>query len=209
MIPNFRSRRDRATPLTARGIAWLGRSTPSTSSTSGRSDEDAVELERGTTAIRSATLSVLKLSIDTTIAGRFLPGSPGLEAPKDTSHTSPRRGSVDAIFQCRLPETHLFQCRRILSISTSGLSLRLKDRLYLSLPRDLGEQCSQRDSAFMRLVGKLVARRPGHTYGRGFGCHSGLIVAPRQGALKWRHGLQVRNCDPHGNSDPHYCQQTR
>jgi hypothetical protein len=35
-------------------------------------------------------------SAETTIAGRFLPGSPGLAAPNDTSHTSPRRGSIDA-----------------------------------------------------------------------------------------------------------------
>ena len=75
------------------------------SRTSGRSTEGVLELDSGTTTIGSKDGPAMIRSTETTTAGRFLPGSPVLAAPNDTSHTSPRRGSVEveAIFQRRLP----------------------------------------------------------------------------------------------------------
>lgn len=121
-------------------MARLGRSTPSMSWISGRSTEGALELESGTTTTRSAAVPVPRLSEEMTIAGRFFPGSPGLAAPNDTSQTSPRRGSVDAIGQRSLPGVYLLQHGRVLSVCANRLPLGLEDRLAGTLPRYLGQQ---------------------------------------------------------------------
>ena len=104
--------------------------------------------------MRSATVPVLKPSEETTIAGRFLPGSPDLAAPSDTSHTSPRRGSVDAIGQRNLPEAHLLQSVRVLNICANRLPLGLEDRLAGSIARYIRQQGGQRYATRTRLLGQ-------------------------------------------------------
>ena len=133
--PSLRNRRERATPRTAPQTARLGRSTPSTSVTSGRNDDGGTELDSGTTTIDSWEDPATIRSAETTIAGRFLPSSPGLAAPNDTSHTSPRRGSVEveAIFQRRLPEAHLLFHRGISILGQASLPLGLVGFLQLLL----------------------------------------------------------------------------
>ncbi len=118
--PVQRNRRGRATALILRQIARLGRSAPSSGEISGRSADCARELETGTTTIRSSAAPVFSWSTDTTTAGRFLPGSPGRPAPRDTSHTSPRRGSLEAIGENCLPRAVLVSDIGVLSVRAAG-----------------------------------------------------------------------------------------
>ncbi len=98
-----RSKRVRVTALTPRQIAELCVSIPSAGDTTGRSGDGARELDSGTTTNSSSSTPVNISSTETTIAGRVFPGSPFRAAPSETSHISPRRGSVDSIAESRLP----------------------------------------------------------------------------------------------------------
>ncbi len=166
----------------ARQIARLGRSTPSMSAISGRSAEGELELESGTTTMRSAAVPALRRSLETTTAGLCFPGSPRLAAPSDTSHTSPRWGSVDAIAQCGLPQTRIFKRSWILSIGDGGLPLRLPYCLDLTLARHLRQQCGKRHTARSCLLCEPIARSTSYSYRRRFSSHVWLIIAPNHSA---------------------------
>lgn len=104
--------------------------------TPGRNPDGGTELDSGTTTIGSWGDPAMIRSTETTIAGRFLPGSPGLAAPNDTSHTSPRRGSdaeaiveIDAVFEGGLPQAPLLLRRRVVSFGENGLPLGLEGLL--------------------------------------------------------------------------------
>jgi hypothetical protein len=119
---------------------------------SGRSAEGALELDSGTTTMRSATVPVPRLSEEMTTAGRLLPGSPGLAAPNDTSQTSPRRGSVEAIAQRSLPGVHLLQAGWILGVCADRLPLVLEDRLARMFTCYLGQQRGKRYATLCALT---------------------------------------------------------
>lgn len=84
---------------------------------------EAHELEIGTSTSSSSSTPVRISSTETTITGRFLPGSPLRAAPRETSQTSLRCGSGDAIVEGRLPGVLLGAHRQVAGIGTGGLAL--------------------------------------------------------------------------------------
>src|SRR6185312_5407446 len=144
------------------------------------------ELDRGTTTIRSSEEPAVSRSAETTTAGRFLPGSPRRASRSETSHTSPLRGSVDAIFERGLPDPQLLDGHWILRVESSGLALGLPERLALSFVGDLGKQSCQRHSPFARLLGQEVTRVPRYANRRRSTRHGHSLApptAPSSGAM--------------------------
>ena len=118
-----RSSRERETARTARQIAALSPSMPSSGETLGRSSDGARELDTGTTTISSSSTPATMSSTEITIAGRFFPGSPLRAAPSETSQISPRRGSVDAIVERGFPRALIALRAAIRRIGARRLSL--------------------------------------------------------------------------------------
>src|SRR5580693_5318624 len=102
-VPNRSTKRLRATARIPRHTATLGASTPSAGTTGGRNGDPERELDTGTTIRSSSSRPVSISSTETTTAGRCLPGSPALAAPRATSHSSPRRGSDKAVTDGAVP----------------------------------------------------------------------------------------------------------
>jgi hypothetical protein len=125
---------------TARQIAALSASMPVADGTGGRSIEGERELDSGTTATRSFSLPVNSSSTERTTAGRSFPGSPLRAAPKETSQISPRRGSVDAICQHRLPLSFLCRDIAVAGVGSAGLALGAQDLSPLDAARKLRQQ---------------------------------------------------------------------
>lgn len=191
----------RATALTPRQTATLGRSMPSSGEISGRSGDGARELDIGTTTMSSSSKPVAISSTETTMAGRFLPGSPFLAAPSETSQISPRRGSVDVIAESRLPLPLLGTYRRRLSICPRGISLRAKDRLACDIASQLGEHRRKGHSPLSRLLGKKISGLTGNPDRCSISRHSQILaliygdtqVAMTQKPTAFRHlSKQVR-----------------
>jgi hypothetical protein len=182
--PVWRSRRVRDTALIARQIARLGRSMPSPGDTSGRSADDARELDNGTTTINSLASPTLSSSTDMTTAGRFLPGSPVRAAPNATSQTSPRRGSVEAIGEGRLPHLLLGHHGGVFGVREGSPALRAPDRLCFTLAGHLGEQRGKRDATLTCLPGKDIAGSASHSNCCCFGRHGSHSVALSSGAFQ-------------------------
>jgi len=127
---------------------------PSSGETSGRSGEAPRELDNGTTTSSSPSTPAEIASAETTIAGRFLPGSPLRLAPSETSQISPRRGSADAVPEGRLPLALLGPHGLLAGVTSGRFALGLEDRLAIRLAHQLGHHRGKRDSALTCLRGK-------------------------------------------------------
>ena len=167
-----------ATALTPRQTATLVRSMPSWGETSGRSRDGARELDSGTTTTNSSSPPAKISSTEITIAGLFLPGSPLRAAPNETSQISPRRGSVDAIAEGRLPLAILSPYRGNPRIFSRSVPLRPENRLAGNVASQVSNHCRQRDASLARLLGKEVTRLTGNPDRCGLSGHR-HIVAPR------------------------------
>jgi hypothetical protein len=183
-LPSRRSSRERATARTPRQTAALSASTPSSGDTCGRRGEGARELETGTTTNNSSSRPARSGSTDTTIAGRFLPGSPRRAAPRETSHTSPLRGSGSAIAEGPLPVPFLGAHRGVTGIRTRGVAFGAEDCLSRGATSELGKHRRQRYPTLARLTGQEVPRLACDPDCRRLGSHE-LKLA--HGAMKWRY----------------------
>lgn len=160
VAPSRCRNRLRATALIPRQTATLGLSTPSPGDTSGRSGDGARELDTGTTTSSSSGTLALMSSTETTTTGRFFPGSPLRAAPNETSHSSPRRGSVDAIGQGRLPLALLSLHARGGSVAPRGVPLGTEDRIPLGPTSNSGQHGRERHAPLTRLLREQVTSLP-------------------------------------------------
>src|SRR5690606_7449597 len=174
--PSRSKNRLRATALIPRDTATLDRSTPSLVDTSGLSGDGARELDTGMTTSNSSGTPVLMSSTDITTTGRFLPGSPLRAAPRETSHNSPRRGSVDAIGERGLPFLVLHPSVRPHRSAPPGVTLGLEERVSLRASSHLRQQRGNRQATCPCLLSKQIT---------GFLRHSDR--RSRHIASLWRH----------------------
>jgi hypothetical protein len=177
--PIGRSSRARETARTPRQIAALSSSMPSAGEILGRSNDGARELDTGTTTNSSCSTPAAISSTETTIAGRFFPGSPLRAAPSETSQISPRRGSADAIAKRGLPRPLLAERLTARRVSTRRVALRAEHSLPRHVARQLSQHRRQRHPSLTRLLGKQVAGLARHANRRGIDSHSHSIAPIR------------------------------
>ncbi len=158
-LPTRRSRRARATALTARGTATLARSTPSCLPTGGLSTEGDRDADIGTTTTSSSAVPERSSSTDTMIAGRLFPGSPARAAPSETSQSSPRRGSIETIAERPLPVALLGADGSALGVLQRRVSLGAQNRVTLESLGKLGDQRRHRQATISRAAGQAVTHR--------------------------------------------------
>jgi hypothetical protein len=150
-VPSRSTSRVRATARMPRQIATLSTSTPSVGEIAGRSGVPERELDTGTIATSSSAAPLSNPSADITTAGRCLPGSPGREAPRLTSHSSPRRGSANAVLGRGLPVLFFVADGGGRRLAAFGLAFGLEHRVALGDRGQLRQQGCEGDSPLTRL----------------------------------------------------------
>ena len=149
-VPSRSTSRVRATARMPRQIATLSTSTPSAGEIAGRSGVPERELDTGTITTSSSSAPLSNPSADITTAGRCLPGSPGREAPRLTSHSSPRRGSANAVLGRGLPVL-FFVADGDGRLAAFGLAFGMEHRVALGHRGQLRQQGCEGDSPLTRL----------------------------------------------------------